>query len=182
MSLVAANNTKSLSFGLLPVEIVDLIISHYVEMAPRAASDPMNCANKAFLLLNSYKHLLNLQLVSKSWASAVIPFAYKSVYLLSPIMSSNSVADMLDTLAIPMNVLVTSYWHSKKYWHFLLKHLEYVPVNFPPNFKTIVFMTWNGSSVEDPELVELCSLYGIRCVFTNKLTHTDLSGSASWFK
>ncbi|EGG11271.1 uncharacterized protein MELLADRAFT_102612 [Melampsora larici-populina 98AG31] len=114
MSLVAASNTNSLSFGLLPVETLDLIISHYVKMAPRAASDPMNCADMAFLLLNSYKDLLNLRLVSKSWASAVIPFAYKSVYLeqvFEGLLSddhegTDAVANMLDTSAIPMDVLI----------------------------------------------------------------------------
>ncbi|EGG09601.1 uncharacterized protein MELLADRAFT_104090 [Melampsora larici-populina 98AG31] len=69
--------------GYLPVEIVTMIVKIFAAQPAMTPSDPMNSAAEPFIHPSETRKLLNLRLISKNWAFAVIPFVFHSIRLTS---------------------------------------------------------------------------------------------------
>ncbi|EGF97473.1 uncharacterized protein MELLADRAFT_114318 [Melampsora larici-populina 98AG31] len=65
----------------LPIELVQLILNHFMRKMPFHPSNESNSADVFYLDFRSIKCLLNLRWLGRSWAVAILPLAYRSMWL-----------------------------------------------------------------------------------------------------
>ncbi|EGF99593.1 uncharacterized protein MELLADRAFT_68488 [Melampsora larici-populina 98AG31] len=79
-----------------------------------------------------------------------------------------------------MQVLIAHYWHGSAYWKQLLKLIQRKPIELPPKFKRIVFISSKGPSLEDNELVAAFKSHKIECVFAYHLRYKQIMDLQNW--
>ncbi|EGG07257.1 uncharacterized protein MELLADRAFT_62748 [Melampsora larici-populina 98AG31] len=102
----------------LPVELVQLILGHYMRNMPFHPSSDSNTVDVAYLDFSSIRGLLNLRFLGRSWAVAILPLAYRSLCLFKSSSASSFVMMWKNPLSMPSMVYLQ---------RLCLAHVQFLP-------------------------------------------------------